>query len=102
MTQEFVAALIKREPAGSDMNGKPVYTENRRELFAELVGTKRSEFYAALSAGLRPEKTVRIYEFEYNDEKIIELNGKRYNILRTYPVEDERLELICNDIAEGG
>lgn len=102
MTQELVAALIKRTPKGSDDNGTPVYTENRRELFAEIVGTKRSEFYAGLSAGMRPEKTVKIYEFEYDNEKIIELDGKRYQIVRTYPVEDERLELICSDIAEAG
>lgn len=102
MTQETVIALVKRTPSGSDENGAPVYTEKRREIFAEIVGTKRSEFYSALSAGLRPEKTLRIFDFEYDKEKIVEVDGQRFQILRTYPVDDERLELICTDIAEGG
>lgn len=102
MTKEFVCSLWKRQPAGNDENGKPVYTETSREIFGEEIGTKRSEFYAALSAGLKPEKTVRIYAFEYDDEKIIEIEGIRYQIIRTYPAEDERLELICTDIAEAG
>lgn len=101
MTQELVIALILRTPGGSDADGAPVYTESRREIFAEIVGTKRSEFYSALSAGLKPEKTLRIYDFEYHGEKIVEIDGDRYEIFRTYPIGDERLELICKDIAEG-
>lgn len=102
MTKEFVCILLKRQSAGNDENGKPVYTETSREIFAEEIGTKRSEFYAALSAGLKPEKTLRIYEFEYDGEKIVEIDGVRYQITRTYPTGDERLELICTDIAEAG
>lgn len=102
MTREYMCALISREPAGNDANGQPLYTETRREIFAEELGTKRSEFYAALAAGLRPEKTLSIYEFEYGKEKIVEIDGERYQVLRTYPAGDERLELICTDIAEAG
>lgn len=101
MTQETVIALILRTPGGSDADGAPVYTESRREVFAQLVGTKRAEFYSGLSAGLRPEKTLTVYDFEYNKEKIVEIDGTRYEIIRTYPIGDERLELICQDIAEG-
>lgn len=102
MTKEIVTALILRTPAGSDEAGRPVYTESRREIYAEEIGTKRAEFYAGLAAGLKPEKTLRIFAFEYENEKIAEIDGVRYQITRTYPVDDERLELILTDIAEAG
>ena len=72
------------------------------EIYAEEIGTKRAEFYAGLAAGLKPEKTLRIFAFEYENEKIAEIDGVRYQITRTYPVDDERLELILTDIAEAG
>ena len=102
MTAEYVISLISRTPAGSDADGQPYYTETSRDIFAEEIGTKRSEFYSAMAAGLKPEKTLTVYAFEYANEKIIDIGGTRYQVLRTYPVGDERLELICTDIAEAG
>ena len=28
-------------------------------------------------------------------------NGKEYRVIRSYPLDGERLELVCGDIAEG-
>ena len=102
MTAEYTISLICRTPAGSDADGQPYYTETSRTIYAEEIGTKRSEFYSAMAAGLKPEKTLTIFAFEYNGEKIVEIGGQRFQVLRTYPINDERLELICTDIAEAG
>ena len=102
MTAEYQISLISRTPAGNDADGQPYYTESSRDIYAVEVGTKRAEFYAGMAAGLKPEKTLTVFAFEYAGEKIVEIDGTRYQILRTYPVGDERLELICTDIAEAG
>ena len=50
---------------------------------------------------MSPSLTFRCWAFEYQSEKALRFGGKEYQIIRTYPVEGERLELICSDIAEG-
>lgn len=107
MNKDVEISLIDRIPDGSDEDGNPIYKENFTRIHAERVGVKRSEFYAAMAAGIKPEITYRIYDFEYHGEKTIEAyelgNGiRRLNVIRTYPIGGDRLEIVCNDIAEAG
>ncbi len=102
MTEEIQVELIEREPSGSDELGTPQYVESAVTIFAEVIGTKRNEFYQGLAAGLKPEITLNIWKFEYSGQKIIRIGDKRYQITHTYPVGDERLEVVCADIAKGG
>lgn len=104
MSKDVEILLIKRTPDGSDEDGNPVYKEQATRVQAQEMGVKRSEFYTAMAAGIRPEITYRIYDFEYSGEKIIETcepcEGRRLNVIRTYPIGGDRLEIVCNDIAE--
>lgn len=103
MTRDVQITLISQTVGNTvDEYGAPVVEETSSTIFATQNAVKRNEFYQAQSIGLRPEFTLEIFEFEYNGEKIVELDGVRYNIIRTYPVGGERIELICNDIAEVG
>ena len=107
MNKDIEIILIKRTPDGSDEGGNPIYKEKSTRVQAEQVGVKRSEFYSAMAAGIKPEFTFRIYDFEYHGEKIIETcepcaEQKRLNVVRTYPIGGDRLELVCNDITEAG
>lgn len=92
LVSEFVGAE-------SDDTGNTVAIEQRRDVFAKLLSIKRSEFYQAQAVGLYPTVAFEVYRFEYNAEKIVEHEGVKYNVLRTYPIDGERLEIICNDIA---
>ena len=93
--------LISQEilPETSD-TGEAVIIESERIVFAEEKSIKRSEFYQAQAIGLKPEKTFEVFAFEYFGEKIVEHEGERFNIIRTYTVKGEKLELICNTLAE--
>lgn len=106
MYKETIITLISKTPNGSDENGNPIYNEEHSEVFAVIKGVKRSEFYSAMSAGLKPEITFEIFDFEYSGQKIVEYEDgdiiRRLNVIRTYPTKGERLELTCNDIAEVG
>lgn len=94
--------LIKRGTAAeSDEFGRAVKADTERTIFAEQCGIKRNEFYQAAAVGMSPSLTFRCWVFEYQNEKALRFGGKEYQVIRTYPVEGERLELICSDIAEG-
>lgn len=99
MTAEARIKLIRQTTAReSDEYGEPIRREEVREIFAAVNAVKRSEFYSGLAAGLKPEITFECYAFEYGGERIIEYDGRRYGVIRTYPVKGERIEIICADV----
>ena len=63
---------------------------------------KRNEFYQAQAQGYRPELCVEIKELDYDGEGHFEYGGKMYRIIRTYPVKNECLELICQALVVEG
>ena len=75
--------------------GKPYKTFIKREVFCNEKGVKRNEFYQAQAQGYRPELCVEIKAIDYNRENHFEYNGVMYRVIRTYPVKNECLELIC-------
>lgn len=98
--QDVVITLISEMISNaSDELGNVVKTQQRHDVYAKLLSIKRSEFYQAQAIGLTPTIAFEVYRFEYSAEKIVEFQGVKYNVLRSYPVNGERLELICNDIA---
>jgi SPP1 family predicted phage head-tail adaptor len=78
-----------------DEYGDQVATESRREVFAKLGSIGQKEFYQAHAVGLQPElKFVLADYLDYDGEALVEYNGQRYRVLRTYRAFQE-LELTC-------
>lgn len=77
----------------------PVVTSN--EAFASKKSIRQSEFYQAQAAGLKPSIAFDVRSMEYNDEKLLEYEGKRYRIMRTYE-SGEFTELICEGVVNDG
>ncbi len=78
-----------------DSLGRP-YTEfNKKKVFCGSKGVKRNEFYQAQAQGYKPELCVEVKSMTYDDETHFEFKGKMYRIVRTYPVKNECIELIC-------
>ena len=93
-----VIELVK-EASGENEMGDPITTLEYREVFANKKGIRQSEFYQAHATGLRPSIMYLISEFDYNDEKQIRVDkDKIYNIIRTFPTKNERLELVCEGL----
>lgn len=79
-----VLTLIQ-QTQGVDDYGDPVAKEATREVFAKLGSIGQKEFYQAHAVGLRPElKFVLADYLDYSDEPIVEYEGQRYRVLRTY------------------
>jgi hypothetical protein len=99
---EFVSALVRRVPAGSDEYGAPMWTETAKTVTGIIIGLKWSELYAALSAGLKPEITVQIPAVLYDGEKVMRINGTDYQITEAKTTEGWAVEITCEDIAKAG
>jgi SPP1 family predicted phage head-tail adaptor len=75
--------------------GDPVPTEVEREVMAERLSVRQSEFYQAAAAGFKPTAMFRVMSAEYHNERTLVHAGRRYTVIRTYDRPDERTELIC-------
>lgn len=79
-----VAVLIKREYGKDDV---------KREVFCGSRSIGMKEFYQSSGTDFRPElKLVLADHLDYNGETLVEYNGQRYRVLRTYRAGQE-LEL---------
>lgn len=74
--------------------GDSIPTETKHEVFVEFqsIGLKRK--IDALATGLNVEFKLLLKDIaEYNDEKVIEYNSKRYNIQNVFIRDDQHVEL---------
>ena len=89
-----VLTLIKRRHT-TDANGDPTIEETSRDVFCGVRSISQSEFYQAQTSDFRPElKFVLADYLDYNDETVVEHNGQRYRVLRTFRAGQE-LELVA-------
>lgn len=87
-----IAVLIKRadvmDDAGRpvlDDSGKVKTSESFREVFCSQRSIGQKEFYQAHGTDFRPELKLILPDYlEYEDEKLVDYNGQRYRVLRTY------------------
>jgi hypothetical protein len=87
------ARLIREVPKAHGVHADTAEADGRM-VFVELSSVMRDEFYNAYNAGLRPEIVARLELAEdYQDEKLVELKGKRYRVIRTYMTADDGIEL---------
>ena len=71
-------------------------------LFGNKKSVGYSEFYKAAVAGYAAELKVDVYTEEYGGQKLAEVDGVRYRILRTYrdPKNTDITELTLSDLPE--
>ena len=91
-------AYLCKEVEKLDSLRKPYKEYEKHEVFVNEKGVKRNEFYQASAQGYRPELCVEIRAADYHREAHIEYDGVMYRIIRSYPVKNECLELICQSL----
>ena len=89
--------LIAKKITGQDKLKQNITEEVKTKLLCRKRSVTRSEFYQANQAGIRPSLVVDIHSFEYDNQELAEFEGKRYRILKTYPVDLETLELTMTE-----
>ena len=90
--------LITVNPEAAGVGTEP--TETKRTVFCTVKSIGQQEAYLALGQGLNPElKVVLAHDFEYEGERLCELDSVRYDILRTYVTETDGIELVLQRAA---
>lgn len=91
MVRADVAYLIGEMPAEHGVFDKP--EETKRMVYVVVKSVGQAEMYNALNLGLVPTYVFELSDYsEYQGEKILEYNGIRYRVLRTY-VKDMTIEI---------
>ena len=67
-------------------------TETRKKVFCGVDSVTSSEWFEGGRMGLNPEKRATIFFADWSGEEIVELDGVRYTVYRTYENGD-KLEL---------
>ena len=89
--------LIAKKIIGTDELKQNITEEVKTLLLCRKKSITRSEFYQANQAGIRPSLVVDIHSFEYDNQELAEFEGKRYRVIKTYPVDLETLELTMTE-----
>lgn len=80
-----VITLIAEEIIGCDDYGNERIRRTERDVFCQVYGVTRSEFYQAAAVNLQPELTIRLSDFQdYAGEKTARFHDVLYTIIRTY------------------
>lgn len=83
---------LKAQTISTDQYGNEVATEVEKQVFCEVDSITQTEFYQAANTELNPEYKFTIFFGDYDGQPIVEYNGLRYAIYRSYRTGDD-LEL---------
>lgn len=88
-----VLILIKQTDAGEDS----------RTVFCSLRSIGMKEFYEASARDFYPEKKFVLADYlDYEDEELVEYDGRRYRVLRTFRTGQELEIVVTRASAEEG
>ena len=81
MTDELT--LIAQTITTDDYNVE-VISESERTVLCEVFSITQSEFFAAANTELQPELRFTVFFGDYENESVVEFQGTRYAVYRTY------------------
>lgn len=84
--------LIRRS-SSADSLGDVTFVESSREVYAKVTSSSQREWFEAYRDDIKSVFKLIIYSFEYHDEQIVEMDGKRYSVYRTYEKSRDKIEL---------
>lgn len=71
--------------------------EEKRLVMAKETEVSNQNFWNSRVEGLNLEIAFEIKKIEYQREKLLEFNGERYHIRKTYPI-GQNIELTCEKV----
>ena len=88
---------VKREVKA---NGYKAETVERRRVFVNKKSASRSEFYTAKQAGDKIALVLEVRGADYQEETLVEYEGRLYEVVRAYTKSGETYELNCKEAQE--
>jgi len=99
MMRAEAADLITVSPEAAGVGTEPA--ETKRTVYCTVRSIGQQEAYLAMGQGLNPEwKVILSHDFEYEGERLLEIAGVRYEILRTFVTEEDGIELTVQRAAK--
>lgn len=93
-----VPIVLVKEVKTVTPEGDTVTVKTEREVFCSVRSIGMQEHYKALVAGMRPDLKIDLADYlDYEGERIVRLDGKEHQVVRTYRVpEAEKIELVVS------
>lgn len=101
MTYDHELTLIA-EAITEDSIGNQIATETETIILCGRKSVTRSEFYDAAVFGLKPQAVFVVHGYEYTGQAKVKFAGEKYNVIRSYAVDFEETELICERVIANG
>ena len=93
-SKDDIITLVAITPTGNfDEYGQEITAETTRQVYCKVTSANRAEFFEARQTGLTPEFVFTTQPTNYAGEKVLEYEGVRYSIYRTYRRGADELEL---------
>lgn len=92
MDRSDVISLIKETRTANEF-GVQTAVETKREVFCDVSSVSLSEWSEGGRLGLNPEYRMTMFEPDYEGEEVLEYNGVRYAVYRTYHGRNDTLDL---------
>lgn len=106
MTFDDELKLIDFTTTENEM-GDVISTETFTTILCDVESVTRSEHYAAAANGMVPEVVFIVNKYDYNGQRRVEHDGKRYEVIRHFTKkkaknisEMDNLELVCQGVIE--
>ena len=101
MIRADVITLITENRTGHGVH--EAVTDTERTVMCSVESVRRSEYYNAANAGYRPEYVFKLALAEdYQNERLVKFHGQRFRVVRTYPTEDDGIEITVERSDERG
>ena len=95
LNRRCVICLLNKTVSKSKTGFQRRNTASGREVIAQPGGVNRNEFYKAAAVGMTPSVVFIVSEADYQEERLIRFDGKLYRVIRSYPLSNRKIELVC-------
>lgn len=92
MDRSNVCNLISRAYS-ADTIGQMIATETTSTVYCNVQSVSQSEWFQGGQTGLKPEYKITMFAPDYDGQDVLEFEGVRFSVYRTYKRSDELLEL---------
>ena len=93
--------LISLRPGGERVNKNGFENElqeSSRIVFCNKKSAGHTEYFESQQTGKVVEAKCEVHKADYEGEDTVELNGRRFFVLRIYDVDDDIIELTLTDL----
>jgi hypothetical protein len=93
--------LVDQTPPNERVNANGFENElkeTKTTVFCNKKSVGYSEYFKSQQTGKVVEAKCDIHKADYNNQDTVELDGRRFFVLKTYDIDDDTIELTLTDL----